>query len=127
MAWAFIAIDIDLQVSLMVILRIPPLARRQDLGDDLPLPPLLVRLLSHVARDLLLLRVVVENPGSVLCAYIWALLVGCRWVMHAVEEFKELSIRDFLGVIQDMQRFSIYVSPPSSISRSPFFFFPVFS
>lgn len=62
MAWAFIAIDIDLQVSLMVILSIPPLTRRQDLGDDFPLPPLLVRLLGHLARDLLLLRVVVEDP-----------------------------------------------------------------
>lgn len=46
----------------MIILRIPPLTRRQDLGNNISLPPLLIRLPRYIPRNTLLLRIVIENP-----------------------------------------------------------------
>ena len=71
----------------MVLLGIPPLARRQNLRGNSALPPLLVDLVGYIARNLFLLSVVVEDGGAVLRADVWALAVGRRGIVHLVEEF----------------------------------------
>jgi len=76
----------------MIILRIPPLSRGQNLRNHLPLPPLLINLLRNLPRYPLLLIIMVENPASILSPRIWALAIRRRWVMHLVEELEELCI-----------------------------------
>lgn len=83
----------------MICLCIPPLARGQDLRDDLTLPPLLVDELGNFTGNLLLLCVVVEDAGAVLRAGVWALAVRGCGVMHLVEEFEELAVGDLRRVI----------------------------
>ena len=91
----------------MILLRIPPLPRRQYLRDDTAFPPLLVDLLSHLARLLLLLRVMEENRRSVLTPHIRPLAIRSRRVMHFVEEFEKRGISDLLRIVMDLQRFGI--------------------
>ncbi len=91
----------------MIILCIPPLARRKDLGNNLPLPPLLIRQLGHLPRDPLLLGVIIEDPAPVLAPRVGALAVRRRRVMHAVEELEELAVRDFGGVVCDQEGFGV--------------------
>ena len=86
--WALISARIIIQIFLMIILRIPPLTRRQDLGNNISLPPLLIRLPRYIPRNTLLLRIVIENPWSVLWAGVWALAIRGRWVVHLVEELE---------------------------------------
>lgn len=107
MARALIAHGIDVQVSLVVVLCIPPLAGRHNIGDDLVLPPLLVGFLSDVLGDALLLVVVVENARAVLRAGVWTLLVQRRGVVHLVEVFEELSVGDLLWVVEDLDGFGV--------------------
>ncbi len=76
----------------MILLRIPPLTRGQDLRDDLALPPLLIHQLGDLLRDGLLLGIVIEDAGAVLAAAVGALPVYRRGVVHAVEEFEELAV-----------------------------------
>jgi hypothetical protein len=75
MTRAFISTRVVIQVLLVIILCIPPLTRRQDLSNNLPLPPLLIRLLRHLPRNRLLLRAMIEYPTSVLGTSIWTLAV----------------------------------------------------
>lgn len=107
MTRALIPPGISIQIPLVIILRIPPLPRGQNLRNDLPLPPLLIHFLGNVPRDLFLLCVVVENPGPVLRAGIWSLAVGCRGVVHAVEELEELAVVETGGVVGYLESFGI--------------------
>ena len=91
----------------MVIFRVPPLARRQDLRDHLPLPPLLADQLRHLPRYALLLRVVVEDAAAVLGAGVRPLAVGGRGVVHPVEEFEELSVGDLVWVEGYLEGFGV--------------------
>lgn len=91
----------------MVLLGSPPLASRRNLSHDAALPPLLVGLLCHFARNLLLLGVVEVDSGAVLGAGIGALLVECRGVMRLVEEFEELRVCDLCRVENDLRGFSV--------------------
>lgn len=61
---------VNIEISLMIILRIPPLPRRQNLRHDLSSPPLLARLIRHFPSHAFLLCIVIEDPGSVLGAAI---------------------------------------------------------
>jgi hypothetical protein len=93
----------------MVSLCIPPIASGDNLGaDGAILPPFLLYLLRDLLRDAFLFFVVKEDSASVLRADIRALPVGCRRIMHLVEEFKKLSVRDFFWVEHDLKRLSIY-------------------
>lgn len=92
MARALISRRIVLQVQLMVLLGAPPLARRGDLGDNAPLPPLGVGLFCDVAGDLFLFGIVEVDGGAVLRARIGALAVERRGIVHHVEEFEELAV-----------------------------------
>lgn len=83
----------------MIILRIPPLLRRQDLRHDLAAPPLLVRLLGDLPRHLFLLGGVVEDAAAVLRPPVRALLVGCCGVVHPVEEGQEVGVGEEGGVV----------------------------
>lgn len=60
-AWALVASWVVVQVQLMVLFSIPPLARGQNLCFDIAFPPLLVHLICDIACNLLLLGVVVED------------------------------------------------------------------
>ena len=92
----------------MIVLCIPPLARRHNVGNNLVLPPLLVGLLSNLLSDQLLLVVVVEDPGAVLRACVWALLVESGWVVHLVKVLEELAVGDLLWVVEELDGLSVY-------------------
>jgi hypothetical protein len=96
------------QVQLMIVLGIPPLLRRQNLGDNLPVVPLLICLGRHLASDLLLLGRVEEDTAAVLSAAVWALRVEGCGVVHAVEKLEELSVRDLGGVVDELGSFRVY-------------------
>lgn len=97
-----------LQIQLMILLRIPPLARGQDLRRDGPAaPPLLLHLLRHLLGRLLLLLVVVEDGAAVLRPAVGALSVlGCR-VVHLVEEFEQLAVSDLVWVEGYLEGFGV--------------------
>ena len=79
-----------MQIQLMVILRVPPLARLEYLRRNLTLfPPLLLHLLRHALRLRLLLRRVVEDGAAVLGSRVHALAVRGGGIVHLVEEFDE--------------------------------------
>jgi hypothetical protein len=105
---ALVSARVVVQVQLVVLLCVPPLSRRQNLGHYAALPPLLVDLLGDVARLLLLLGVVVEDGGAVLRACVWALAVRGGGVVHLVEEFEEGAVRDFLRVVDNLEGFGVY-------------------
>jgi len=106
--WALITTGVMVQVQLMVLFRIPPLACWQNLRRNTALPPLLVNLVRHVPRNLLLLGIVVKNCRSVLSANIRALAICSRRIMHLIEKFQQVAICDFLGVIDYLQCLGIY-------------------
>ena len=101
----------------MISLRIPPLARRQNLRNDLPLPPLLIRQFRDLSRYPLLLRIVVENTGTVLRAGVWTLTVRGCWVVHLVKEFDELAVGDLLGIVGYLEGFGICAISLSAIDQ----------
>ena len=76
-----------LQILLVIVFGIPPLARGQDLRDHLTLPPLLVHQLGYLLGNFLLLGIVEEDGRPVLRARVGSLSVPRRGVMHPVEEF----------------------------------------
>lgn len=104
---ALIAGRVLVQVQLVVLLCTPPLTRRHDLSRDRHLIPLVANLLSDILSNLLLFGTMCENNAAVLCADISALAVQSRGVVHAVEEFKDLAVRDEGGVISDLKGFGI--------------------
>lgn len=105
---ALIAHRIDIQISLMVVLSVPPLAGWNNVRDDLVLPPLLVGFLRDLLGNGFLLGVVVEDAGAVLGAGVGTLLVESRWVVHLIEVFEELAIRDLLWVVEDLDGLGVW-------------------
>jgi hypothetical protein len=97
-----------LQVLLVVVLGIPPLAGGQDFRDNLALPPFLVDELGYLLGRLLLLGVVVEDAGAVLRASVRALAVQRRGVVHAVEEFQEFLVCDLRWVVSYLESFGVW-------------------
>ena len=81
----------------MVSLGVPPLARRQNLRNNLPLPPFLICQFRDLPRDLLLFSVMVKDAGAILRATVWTLAVGGGGIVHFVEEFEELAVCDLGG------------------------------
>lgn len=101
-----------MQIQLMIILRVPPLARLKDFGRNSSLlPPLLLRLLRHGLGLLLLLGGVVEDGAAVLGAGVHALAVGRGGVVHFVEELEEGGVGEGGGVEGHLQGFGICVYP----------------
>jgi len=109
MARALIAIwaVFGLQILLVIVLCIPPLTCRQDLRNNLPLPPLLIRLPRHLPRNTFLLRIMIENRTPILRAGVWALAVRGRGVMHLVEEFEQLAVGYLVRVESDLEGFGM--------------------
>lgn len=68
MTRALVPARVVVQVQLVVLLRIPPLSRRDNLRHDLALVPLLVRQLRDLLGGLALLLVVEEDGAAVLRA-----------------------------------------------------------
>lgn len=99
MARAFVTGGVFVEIELVVILCVPPLLGGEDLGDDLAVPPLIIGFLCDLPRDGFLLGGVVEYPAPVLGSLVGTLLVRGGGIMHAVEEFEELGIRYFGGVV----------------------------
>jgi len=100
-----------IQILLMICLRIPPLARWQDLRNNLSLPPLLIDQLRYLPRHTLLLRVVIEDATAVLRASIWTLLVRCRRVVHLIEELEELAVCYLCWIVGDLKSFGMSRTP----------------
>ena len=100
------------QIQLMVILRVPPLPRLQDLRRYFPLrlPPLLGHLLRHDIRLCLLLGRVREDGAAVLCARVHALAVGRGGVVHLVEELEEGGVGEGGGVEGHLEGFGVWIS-----------------
>lgn len=92
----------------MVILRIPPLTRLDNLRTKRLLVPLLANLLRDIVRNLVLLLAVRENRAAVLGANIRALAVEGCGVVHAVEEFQKLAVADDRGVEGYLEGFGVY-------------------
>lgn len=99
----------------MIRLGIPPLTRRQYLSNNAALPPLLIHLLSDLARLLLLLGVVVEYGGSVLRARVGPLAVRGRGVVHLVEVFEEGGVGYTCGVVDYLEGFGICTHLPLAL------------
>jgi hypothetical protein len=62
-----------------------------------------------------------EDTTAILGSAVWALAVEGGWVVHAVEEFKDLAIADLLGVVRDLCGFGVWFEslvPGSSASFS---------
>lgn len=74
------------QVQLVILLSIPPLASLEDFRRHLATVPLLIDLGGNILCNLLLLRVVIENGTAVLSARIVTLAVAGSRVVRAVEE-----------------------------------------
>lgn len=101
-----------MQIQLMIILRIPPPARLQNLRRDLPvLKPLFLRRLRDLHRLGFLLGRVVEDGAAVLRAGVHTLAVLGRGVVHAVEELQEVGVGDAGGVEGYLEGFGIYRKP----------------
>lgn len=81
----------------------PPNLRR----DAPALPPLLLRAVRHIPRNLLLLGVVREDRAAVLGAGVSALAVRGRRVVHFVEELEETGVGDEGGVEGYLQGFGV--------------------
>lgn len=106
-ARTLVSARVCVEVLLVVRLSIPPFARGQHFGGDAALPPLLVDLLRHLLRNLLLLRVVVEDGAAVLRAHVGALAVLGRGVVHLVEELEERAVFDLGGVVDYLERLGV--------------------
>lgn len=107
MAGALVATRVDVEVLLVVRLRVPPLAGWQNFCGNATLPPLFVDLLRDLLCNLLLLIVVVEDGAAVLCANIRSLTVlGCG-VVHLVEELEERAVFDLGWVVDYLERLSV--------------------
>lgn len=105
---ALVSTRVIIQILLMIRLGIPPLTRRQDLSDNLAtLPPLLLDLLRHLARNLFLLGVVEEDAAAVLAARVGPLAVVCRRVVHFVEELEQRAVADLFWVVHHLQRLGV--------------------
>lgn len=105
---ALIPPRIPIQIQLMILLRIPPLPRLQDLRAHGPLfPPLLLHLLRDFLRLLLLLRGVVEDGAAVLRTRVHALAVLGRGVVHLVEELEEGGVGELGGVECHLEGFGV--------------------
>ncbi len=100
-----------MQVELMIVLRIPPLTRLQNLRRNLPLfPPLLLHLLRHLFRLGLLFGGVVEDGRSVLSTGVHALSVGRGGVVHLVEELEKGGVGELGGVEGHLEGFRVCIS-----------------
>jgi hypothetical protein len=115
MTWAFIPARVVVQILLVIILRIPPLARGQNFSNNLSFPPLLIRLLRYLPSNGLLFRIMIENSTPILRPGIRTLAVrGCR-VMHFIEEFEELVVCYLRGIEGNLESFRIWNT--SSLAR----------
>lgn len=107
MAGTLVPTTVLIQILLMILLGGPPPAGGRKLGDDAPLPPLLVDLPRHLPRHLLLLGVVEVDGGPVLRPRVGALGVERRRVVHLVEELEQLAVRDLFRVEDDLRGFGV--------------------
>jgi hypothetical protein len=99
----------------VIILRIPPLARGQDLSYNLSFPPLLIRPLRHLPRNSLLFRIMIEDSTPILRPGIRPLAVRSCRVMHFIEKFEELAVCYLRGVEGNLESFGIWNT--SSLAR----------
>jgi len=106
-AGALITPRVVVQIQLMVLFRIPPFPRWQDLRRNTTLPPLLVHLVGNVARNLLLLGIVVEDGRAILGTNIGSLAVLGGGIVHLVEELEKGTVGDFFGVVDYLQGFGV--------------------
>lgn len=95
---------VDIKIPLMIVLRIPPIASRQNLGRNTLFPPFLSHLRRQTPRLLLLRLIMKENRTPILTARIRSLAINSRRIMHLIEELQQRSIRHLLRIKPDLQR-----------------------
>lgn len=95
------------QIQLVVVLCIPPLASLEYLSRHLPAVPLLIHLGGDFFCNLLLLRVVIENGTAVLCARVISLPIERSRIVRAVEELDQLCVGDFCWIVNNLGGFGI--------------------
>nr|WP_236833508.1 hypothetical protein [Blastococcus sp. MG754427] len=102
-----------LQVVLVLLLGLPEVAGRLDLGDDLPRPDARgVDVGDGVERDALLLVAGVEDRRAVAATDVVALAVLGRRVVDLEEELQQLAERDDVGVEDDLDRLRVVTVVP---------------
>lgn len=91
----------------MVVLRIPPLTRLDDLRAKRLLVPFLANLVRNIVRNLVLFVAVREDRAAVLGTDVRTLAVDRCGVVHAVEEFQKLAVADDGGVEGHLEGFGV--------------------
>lgn len=91
----------------MVLLGIPPLASRNDLGRNRLLVPLLANLIRNFLRNLLLLLAMREDHATVLCTDITALAIQRCRIVHTIEELEELTVAHDGGIKGNLESFGV--------------------
>ena len=105
---ARVAVRDLLQVVLVLLLGLPELAGRLDLGDDLAGPqPGRVDVRDRVERDATLLLTGVEDRRPVAAADVVALPVLRRRVVDLEEELQQVPEGDLLGIEDDLDRLGV--------------------
>ena len=97
--WALISTWMVIQIQLMILLRVPPLASWQNFSNDAALPPLLVRLLRNFLCYGFLLVIMIEDATSILGANIWPLSIRSSGIVHAVKVLDDVFVCELLWVI----------------------------
>lgn len=98
----------------MILLRIPPLARRDDFRRKRLLIPLLAHFFRNTFCDFVLLVAMRKDGTAILRANIRALSVLGRGIMHAVEEFQQRAIAHQRRVKGDLEGLGICSSTKSA-------------
>src|SRR5262245_50309909 len=92
----------------MVIFRHVEFVQLGHFGDDGVIPNVLgVQILDQVLSDLLLLIVVIENRGAVLCAYIRALAVHRGGIMNREEDVQKVTVRNDIWIEMYLYHFGM--------------------
>src|SRR5205814_1892970 len=101
---------VSLEVVLMLGLGFPEGSSRHYFGHD-PSGPAArgIDLSDCLLGDATLLVTDVENRGAIACPDVVALAVQGRRVVDLEEEFEELSVRDSLGIEDDLERLRVTV------------------
>ena len=106
---ALVAFRVLVQVLLVVLFGVEPLACRDDLSNDrLALVVLLLDLGSDPLCDLLLLGRVIEDGRTVLGTDVRALGVDGGRIVHPVEELDQVGVVDLVvGGVLDLESLSV--------------------
>lgn len=121
MTWALVAGWVVLQIQLVILLSSPPLASRDDVGNNAAFPPLVVGFGGDFAGNGLLLCVMEVDSRAVLRTPVGTLGVQRGGIMHLIEELDELTVGDDCWVEHDIGSFGMtsITAADGSVARVP--------